>query len=417
MSAVAVILKGYPRLSESFIAQEILELERRGLELRLISLRRPTDAQTHRVHREIGAPVRYLPEYLHREPLRVLRAVAAARRRPGFAAARSAWLRDLRRDPTRNRVRRFGQACVLALELEDDVRHLHAHFIHTPASVARYAALMRDLPWSVAAHAKDIWTSPDWEIRDKLADVAWAVTCTAAGLERLRGLAPAPETVGLVYHGVDLDRFPPPGSDRPPRDGGDPADPVVILSVGRAVDKKGYPDLLRALASLAPGLAWRFRHIGGGIRMRELQQLAARLGIAERVTWLGPQSQETVLGELRRADIFALASKIAPDGDRDGLPNVLMEAQSQGVAVVATSVSAVPELITDRRTGMLCEPGDPGSLARALTRLILDPALRQRLGGAGAARVRERFSLAVNVEGIAARFGVASEAGRIAACE
>ena len=351
MPAIAVILKGYPRLSETFIAQELRELERLGAELRLVSLRHPTDRTCHPVHREITAPVRYLPEYLHQEPRRVLRGLAAARRHPGFARARAAWLRDVRRDPTRNRIRRFGQACVLAAELEPDVTHLYAHFLHTPASVARYAALMLDLPWSCSAHAKDIWTTPDWELADKLAGLEWAVTCSAAGRDRLQALAPAPDRVGLVYHGLDLDRFPPPPGDRPPRDGSAAPGPVVILSVGRAVEKKGYDDLLDALARLDPDLCWRLRHIGGGSLCRRLKAQAAQLGIAGRIDWLGAQPQESVLDEMRHADMFVLASKIAADGDRDGLPNVLMEAQSQGLAVLATEVSAIPELIIDRTGG------------------------------------------------------------------
>ena len=145
---VAFVVKGYPRLSETFIAQEIVGLEQRGLKIRLFSLRHPTDPAIHPVHREIVAPVSYLPEYLHQEPLRVLRAWRKVRRLPGYAAARAAWLHDLRRDVGRNRLRRFGQALVLAAELPADIAWLHAHFLHTPASVTRYAALIRRLPWS-----------------------------------------------------------------------------------------------------------------------------------------------------------------------------------------------------------------------------------------------------------------------------
>jgi glycosyltransferase involved in cell wall biosynthesis len=415
--AIAVILKGYPRLSETFIAQELRELERRGAQLRLISLRHPTDRHRHPVHGEIIAPVRYVPEYLHREPLRVLRGLAAARRHHGFAQASAAWLRDMRRDPTRNRIRRFGQACVLAAELEPDIAHLHAHFLHTPASVARYAALILGLPWSCSAHAKDIWTTPDWEISEKLAEAQWAVTCTAAGRDRLQALAARPERIELVYHGLDLDRFPPRRDSQPPRDGGTMSDPVIILSVGRAVEKKGYGDLLEALTLLEPGLSWRLNHIGGGGLSDRLKAQAVRLGIADRIEWFGAQPQAAVLREMQRADLFVLASRIASDGDRDGLPNVLMEAQSQGLAVLATDVSAIPELIIDRRTGILVPPADPESLARALTQLILDPELRHHLGQAGARRVRASFALADNIEGIARRFGIAAGIRQTAACE
>src|SRR5204863_2640060 len=141
----------------------------------------------------------YLPEYLYQEPLRVWRGWLRCRRRPGYRKARAAFLADLWRDMSPNRVRRFGQALVLAEELPPDVGHLHAHFLHTPASVARYAAAIGGLPWSVSAHAKDIWTTRDWEKREKLADAGWAVTCTAAGHRHLAVLAPAEDRVTLCY--------------------------------------------------------------------------------------------------------------------------------------------------------------------------------------------------------------------------
>ncbi len=404
---IAVVLKGYPRLSETFIAQEILGLEQRGLGLQLFSLRHPTDPAVHPVHREVAAPVTYLPEYLWQEPLRVLKGWWAARRLPGYREARRHWLADLRRDLTPNRGRRFGQACVLAAELPSAIGRLHAHFLHTPASVARYAALMTGLPWSCSAHAKDIWTTPDWEKREKLAELDWLVTCTAVGRDHLADLAgEAPGQAGkvaLVYHGIDFVRFPPPGGTRPPRDGSSPEDPVVLLSVGRAVEKKGYPDLLRALAGLPPDLHWRLIHIGGGQLAGKLQAEARRLGLAERIDWQGARPQEEVLEAYRAADLFVLASRIAGDGDRDGLPNVLMEAQSQGLACLATDVSAIPELIRDGETGLLVPPGDPAALTVALARLIRDPALRARLGAAGAERLRRDFSLEQGLDRLADR--------------
>jgi hypothetical protein len=203
---IAIVLKGYPRLSETFIAQEIHALERRGFALRIYSLRHPTDTSVHPVHREIRAPAAYLPEYLGDEPRRVLAGWRRARRLPGYQRARRAFLRDLARDPTTNRLRRFGQACVLAAELPGGVDRLYAHFLHTPASVARYGALITGLPWSASAHAKDIWTTPDWELRDKLGEAEWVTTCTASGRDRLAALAPAPERVALNYHGLDFAR-------------------------------------------------------------------------------------------------------------------------------------------------------------------------------------------------------------------
>ena len=376
--------------------------------MRLISLRHPTDTRRHPIHHEIQAPVAYLPEYLHHEPGRVLGAWMRVRGRPGYAQARRIWLKDLKRDPTPNRIRRFGQALVLAAELPADVTWIYAHFLHTPCSVARYAAVIRGLPWSVSAHAKDIWTLPEWEKVEKLADCRWLVTCTRYNAEHLRGLTPDPERVGLVYHGLDLDRFPPAPDPRPPRDGRDPDDPVIILSVGRAVEKKGYPVLLQALRRLPAHLHWRFVHIGGGALHDALREEATAAGLGDRVSWLGAQSQETVLAQYRAADLFALACRVAGDGDRDGLPNVLMEAQSQGLPCVSTHVSAIPELIADGETGLLVAPDDPQALAVALERLIVDPALRAELGAAGEARVRRDFGFEIGIAALAERFPCAS---------
>jgi len=400
--AVAFILKGYPRLSETFIAQEVRALERRGLTLRLYSLRHPTERMRHPIHDEIAAPVTYLPEYLHDEPRRVFAAWRRARRLGGYRAARALWLRDLKRDPSPNRVRRFGQALVLANELAPDVRRLHAHFIHTPASVARYAAVMRGLPFSVSAHAKDIWTSPDWETREKLGACDFAVTCTRANLDHLQALAPEPARVSLVYHGLDLARFPAPAARGAPEG----ARPATILSVGRAVEKKGYDDLLDALALLPRDLAWRFVHIGGGPLLASLRAKAERLGLSPRIEWRGAHEQTAVLEALRSADLFVLASRRGKDGDQDGLPNVLIEALSQGCAVLATRFSAVPELIEDGVSGRLVPPQDPPALARALTELIKDPGLRTRLGTEGLSRVRQEFSLDACIEPLARRFGL-----------
>jgi glycosyltransferase involved in cell wall biosynthesis len=402
---VAFVLKGYPRLSETFIAQEILALQRRGLPLVIVSLRHPTDKATHPVHDEISAPVTYLPEYLYQEPLRVLAAWRKARRLPGYGRAWQQWWRDLKRDRTANRVRRFGQACVLAAETGPAVRALHAHFLHTPASVARYAAMMTGLAWSASAHAKDIYTSPDWELAEKLEDCAWLVTCTAANRDHLARLAPEGR-VSLVYHGLDLERWPSPPPRDSRRDGSDPDDPVRLVSVGRAVEKKGYDDLIAALAALPRGLHWRLTHIGGGPLRSALQAQARAAGIDGRITLLGAQPQTEVVKAYRESDLFVLASKIAGDGDRDGLPNVLMEAQSQGLAVVATRVSAVPELIVEGENGLLSLPGDDAALCANLKHAIADPVLRAALGKAGETRVRQDFSMTVGIDDLARRFGL-----------
>ncbi len=395
---ILFLLKGYPRLSETFIAQEIKALESRGILLEIWSLRFPTDKFRHPVHDEIKAKVTYLPEYLYQEPKRVWLGVLKAVRCAGFGRALWQWFKDLLRDPTPNRGRRFGQACVLAAEMPPDTIRVHAHFMHTPASVAYYAHLIAGTPWSCSAHAKDIWTSPDWEKCEKLASLDWLVTCTASGHAHLETLVNDKTKVALVYHGLDFRRFPEPTVRAAT------AGPVQILSVGRLVEKKGYPTLLEALAKLPPASDWRLTHIGGGPLDGALKAQAQQLGIAGRIEWLGALPQEHVLAAYRRADLFVLAAQIAADGDRDGLPNVLMEAQSQRLACIATHISGIPELIRDGETGLLVPPENAADLSAAIQSLISDPANRQRLADAGFQRLRAHFAMETGISDLVRRF-------------
>lgn len=390
---IAVTVKGYPRLSETFIAQEILALEERGLALEIWSLRHPTERAVHPMNKKIKARVTYLPEYLYEEPLRVLRGALWSMRQKGFWPTFKAFRHDLKRDFTANRIRRLGQAFVMARELPEDVRHLHVHYLHTPASVVRYAALLTGRAWSFSAHAKDIWTTPDWEKREKIAESLWGVTCTAQGAEHLQSLSLSPDHVSLVYHGLDLSRFPPPPESHSARDGSDPMDPVRIVSIGRAVAKKGFGDLIKALAALPPGLHWRFAHVGGGDLLNTLKAQAQQAGIADKVAFLGPKAQPDIIALLREADLFVLPSKKASSGDRDGLPNVLMEAASQKLPLVATDFAGIPEFVRDGIEGQLVPPGDWEALSNALNVLARDPERRKALGGAAFERLRRDFSM------------------------
>lgn len=409
---VAVVLKGYPRLSETFIAQELLALERRGLPLEIWSLRRPTDRARHPMHTQIQAPVAYLPEYLRDAPLRVLAGLVAALQRPRFPALLTLFARDFRRDPTASRLRRLGQALVLARELPADVAHLHVHFLHTPASVARYAALLTGRGWSFSAHAKDIWTTPDWDLREKLTDAAWGVTCTRDGLARLNHLAPG-RTL-LAYHGLDLGRFPAPPAARASRDGSDPAAPLRLLCVGRLVAKKGHDDLIDAVAALPPSLHWRLDLIGNGETRRALEAQVEARGLSGRVSFRGSLAQPDVIAAMRAADLFVLPTKPAPGGDRDGLPNVLMEAASQTLPILATSFAGTPEFLTDGVHGVLVPPGEPAALAAALERLSAQPALRRRLGEAARARLVQDFSEEAAIDLIAGRLRTSAGLGAAA---
>ena len=401
MSRLAVVVKGWPRLSETFIAQELVALEEAGLDFDIWSLRHPTDAKTHPLQDRLRAKVYYLPEYLRDEPARVLRGLLAALPRRGFWRSLWHFARDLRRDPTRNRVRRFGQACVLAREMAPDIAAYYAHFLHTPSSVARYASVIRGVPWSFAAHAKDIWTSPEWELREKLNSAtygaAFGATCTALNAEHLNNLA-RDTPVDLVYHGLDLSRFPA-APDRPPRT----ADaPLRLMSVGRLVEKKGFDRLLAALALMPDTHDWHFTHIGGGALDAEMRARAERHGISDRITWRGACDQPEVIAAMRAADLFVLPSRVAADGDRDGLPNVLMEAASQLLPILSTPVSAIPEFIDTGVHGILSDD-DPAVLAQHMTELADTPTLGPTLAAAAHARLHAEFTMQPGIDHLAQR--------------
>jgi glycosyltransferase involved in cell wall biosynthesis len=150
--------------------------------------------------------------------------------------------------------------------------------------------------------------------------------------------------------------------------------------------------LLRALALLKPDLAWRFIHIGGGDEEAlHLRSLAVSLGIAHRIVWKGARAQEEILQHYRQADLFALACRVGKDGDRDGLPNVLVEACSQGLACVSTTISGVTELLENGTNGLVVEPDDPEAFSIAMLKLITNPAYRRQLGEIAEKTVRKHF--------------------------
>ncbi|MGI9489687.1 MAG: glycosyltransferase, partial [Geminicoccaceae bacterium] len=186
-------------------------------------------------------------------------------------------------------------------------------------------------------------------------------------------------------------------------DGSDPAHPVQLLGVARLVAKKGVDTLLEALQRLPADLHWRYVHIGGGVEKDQIKARATELGLADRIDWQGAKAQEAVIAAYRNADLYVMASRIAADGDRDGLPNVLMEAGSQELAAVTTAVSAVPELIADGENGLLVPPDDASALATALEALIRDPKRRLSMGRQARRIVVDRFGMDPGLDQLAAR--------------
>src|SRR5713101_3685659 len=369
---LAVVLNGFPRLSETFVLHELLELERHGLRLHVIALRRPEESVRQEALDRLQAEVEYLPDLADAAPKLALRAAHAALllRRPktylnGLADAISS------PDFSRANLRRSVILAHRLIRLGSPP--VYVHFAHKPATIARFACLLAGLPYGLSAHAKDIWLTPDRELARKVRDAAVVLTCTAEGARHLEKLSGGHTPVRLVYHGVD--------TDREARGQADSAEPPVVLTVGRLVEKKGHETLLRAAALLQErGHAFRLRIAGEGVEWPRLQRLVHELRLEERVAFLGPLSESEVEREYANADIFALACRQLENGDRDGIPNVVLEAMAHGLAIVSTTGTGVGEAVADGESGLLAAPGDPDALAEKLARLLTDESLRVQIG-------------------------------------
>ena len=354
---LVMVLKGYPRISETFIANEILRLEELGFTVRIASMRQPREDFHHRVVGRIRAEVVYLPErILPRLPALLyenLRAALAAPRGYGLALRRTlVHLGQTRRLATLKHLLQAGFLVRRVLRPGETV-HLHAHFAHSPTSVALCAGLIAGLPVSFTGHAKDVWTQDPARLSEKIGQAAFVVTCTEANRRYLSGLAPNGTPVFGLYHGIDLDLF----RSQPPRTAA-PVPPYRILTVARLTAKKGLDTVLAALAVLAgQGIDWTWDLVGEGEERQALADRARRLGLAGRVRLHGALPHERVLDFYRQADVFALGCRILGNGDRDGVPNVLVEAMAMGLPVAVTAVAALPELAVDGCTALTCPPG------------------------------------------------------------
>ncbi len=368
---LGVLVKIYPKLSETFILEELLGLERLGLSLRLYALAPATDAFAHPAVARVRAQLVVVPtsprgrvgEFVTRHarllraaPLRYLGSLA-------FALVRG-----------RRGVHDFVRAGWLAGQLRDDgVQHLHSHFISSPTDIAELVGSLSALPFSISAHAKDIYLSAATDLQRKLHAARFTVTCTEVNRQVLTAIAPQ-AAVHRMYHGVDQAQF------HPKQRALVPAVPLIV-SVGRLRAKKGLDILIDACAVLRQrGEAFACEIVGYGEEQAALQAQIERLGLADQVRLVGKLAREQVIERYARAAVYVQPSRIAADGDRDGIPNVLLEAMAMGLPVVASRVSGIPELVGDGVNGLLVEPDAPAALADAITRLFKQPALCADLG-------------------------------------
>jgi glycosyltransferase involved in cell wall biosynthesis len=296
--------------------------------------------------------------------------------------------------PRKVYMKEFLLAVALADRLLADpsVRHLHAHFAHGSTTVAWLASTVSGVGFSFTGHAKDVYSdslNPAGLLGRKLRAATFAVTCTAAGREHLQRADPATQ-VHCVYHGLNADLAQLLG-DQPPRRSANGS--LRVLGVGRLVPKKGFDTLVEASSLLADRGVEVEATLAGedGEHSEEIRRLIAARGVERRFELAGPLDQSELHRAYLGADVFCLPCRILADGDRDGIPNVLVEAMACGLPVVTTPVSGIPELVRAEDNGLLVPPDDPEAVAEALLRLRTDPDLAARLGRAGRESVLRRF--------------------------
>ncbi len=395
--AVGLILKGFPRVSETFITREIHLLEQMGFSFWIFSMRNPQDHPIHGHIREIRSSITYLPEYVLPalgSILRVHARVFTQRPRVYLKALGDALWWNVK-SPKSNVVRRFMQAGYLVGRYLPDpaVVHFHAHFCHDPTTVAYYASRLSGIPYSFMAHAKDIYISDRAFLKLKLSRAQFSLTCTRANARYLDAMSDRKTPV--VYHGINCELFQYRGDDPQLED------PPIILTVGRVVPKKAHNTLLQSLIILRDrGLRYCWVVVGEGPLLPELKSRTLKAGLGVQVKFLGSITQEELVGWYQRASASALACQVMSNGDRDGIPNVLVESMAVGVPVVSTTISGIPELVEDGVQGLLVPPGDPKAMADALERILQDKNVLRAMGRAGRQRVEKSFDASKNIKGV-----------------
>jgi glycosyltransferase involved in cell wall biosynthesis len=381
---VLYVVSLFPCWSETFIAREIATLVSAGVDVRILSLKPPSETL---VQADAAA---LLPRALH--PRTGLAGIAAALgaclRHPlatsaaGLRIAAGLWRQPVALAKSLGALAR-GFAALPALRAFDP-HYVHAHWGTYPSTVGMAMARVLRRPFGFTAHAHDIFVD-DHLLKAKLETARLPVTISRYNIDWLaREVTPlARERLRVVHCGVDLARAP------FVREGREPA---LLLAVGRLDPIKGFDVLLDALARLAAaGVPFRCRIIGEGPRRPDLEAAIARLGLADHVELAGACAQDAVQAALRAATLFVLPCVVAPDGNRDGIPVALMEAMAAGTPVVSTHVSGIPELVADGSEGLLVPPGDAAALAAALVRLLQDAPLREQFARAARARIEREF--------------------------
>lgn len=384
---IGYVLKVFPRVSETFVINEIRALEKLRTELGIFSLHPPQHEVLHRILRDLHHPIRYVDATPAPSDEVVKQVSKLLQRRMSVEPQRRAALLP----------RKYVRLAILLADLvrRESVGHLHAHFASRAGHVAALTAALTGCSYSITAHAKDLYhrdVNPH-VLRWKLSRARLVVTVTDYNLRHLENVLA--ETAGgqpnliRIYNGVDLERFravPFPRSTSP-----------RILGVGRLVEKKGFAFLVEACRILRNrGRDFTCEIIGGGPEEESLRERIATYGLSSVVSLRGVLTTEQVEKRLREASVVALPCVVGSDSNVDALPTVLLEAMATARPVVSTRLSGIPEIVTDQTTGLLVPPADAGALADALQHLLERPDHAAAMGRAAREKAELCFDLQTN---------------------
>lgn len=408
--SIVYILGEFPSYSENFILNEVIELQKKGLEIKIFAVQQGPKMEEKL--REINGRAVYGKSIFSIYSLQAHLYLFTSFREKYFQGLKEIFSFSNESFSTiLKKIKNFTISAQFLFNLKkDEISHLHAHFISLPGSIAFWMSQISSIPFSCSAHAHDIYTSGKSELNRKIDAAKFIITCTSYNKKYLDAMVGrrSRDKIIHIYHGIDLNQWP------QRKRVGIVGNEIHILTIGRLVEKKGIIFLLDAVKLLRErGCKVKASVIGDGPLMTDFVKYIRKYNLSEIVHFFGALAQNSVKEIYQMSDIFVLPSVVTSSGDRDGLPNVLLEALTVGVPVISTAVSAISELIIDGRSGILVPEKDPEAIVNAVLKLQNDPEFYRYLSESGRKKVEREFAISASTDRLMQLLGNTQSCGEI----